>query len=127
MTQEEQVIQAITDFVRGGDTSDIARLDKVLHPEFRVTNNGFMGKPGVTIIDKPKYLLFIKDGTFGGNPREMHIEQVDVFHNIAMVKLRLKSAEFSFVSYNSLVQDATGEWTLINNLAFVEPNAGTKS
>jgi hypothetical protein len=122
MTETEKITQAITDFVRGGDNSDVELLDKVLHRDFRVTNNGFMGTPGVTIIDKQKYLSNIKEGIFGGLPRIMTIESIDVSETIASVKLRLESSENYFVSYNSLVFDLDNEWKIINNLAVVHAN-----
>lgn len=120
MTQITRIQQAITDFVKGGDSSDVTLLDKVLHPDFRVTNNGFMGTPGVTIIDKAKYLSNIESGTFGGLPRKMYIESIDESETVAMVKLRLESSENYFVSYNSLVLDVDNQWKIINNLAVVE-------
>ena len=120
MTTTEKIQQAVTNFVKGGDNSDTELLDKVLHNEFRVTNNGFMGTAGVTIIDKEKYLANIKEGIFGGLPRNMTIESIDDSKTIAMVKLRLESSENYFVSYNSLVLDTDNEWKLINNLAVVE-------
>ena len=120
MTKTEKIEQAITNFVKGGDNSDTVMLDKVLHNDFRVTNNGFMGSSGVTIIDKQKYLSNIKDGIFGGLPRIMKIESIDDNETIALVKLRLESSENYFVSYNSLVLDIDNEWKIINNLAVVE-------
>jgi Putative lumazine-binding len=120
MTRIEKINQTITDFVRGGDERDTELLDKVLHSDFRVTNNGFMGTPGVTIIDKQKYLSNIKEGIFGGLPRKMTIENIDDSEIIAMVKLRLESSENYFVSFNSLVLDIDNNWKLINNLAVVE-------
>jgi hypothetical protein len=120
MTTTEKVRQAISNFVKGGDNSDTDMLDKVLHNDFRVTNNGFMGTSGVTIIDKQQYLSNIRDGVFGGLPRKMTIETIEDSETIAMVKLRLESSENYFVSYNSLVLDIDNEWKLINNLAVVE-------
>jgi hypothetical protein len=120
MTTTEKIQKAITHFVKGGDTSDTQVLDKVLHKDFRVTNNGFMGTQGVTVIDKQKYLSNIRDGIFGGLPRKMTIESIDNTETIAMVKLRLESSENYFVSYNSLVLDSDNEWKLVNNLAVVE-------
>ena len=120
MQTTEKIIQAITNFVKGGDNSDTELLDKILHTEFRVTNNGFMGNAGVTIIDKKTYLENIKNGIFGGLPRKMTIESIEDSETIAMVKLRLESSENYFVSYNSLVLDTDNEWKLINNLAVVE-------
>ena len=121
MTKREKIELAMSNFVKGGDNSDTILLDKVLHKDFRVTNNGFMGTSGVTIIDKQKYLSNIKDGIFGGIPRIMKIETIDDSDTIAMVKLRLESSENYFLSYNSLVLDIDNEWKLINNLAVVEP------
>lgn len=120
MTTAEKIEQAITNFVRGGDNSNIVMLDKILHKDFRVTNNGFMGTSGVTIIDKQKYLANIRDGIFGGLLRKMSIESIDFNETIAMVKIRLESSENYFISYNSLVLDIGKEWKIINNLAVVE-------
>lgn len=120
MTTTEKIEQAITYFVRGGDNSDTVMLDKILHQDFRIANNGFMGTSGVTIIDKQKYLSNILDGIFGGLPRKMTIERIDYNETIAMVKLRLESSENYFVSYNSLVLDSDNQWKLINNVAVVE-------
>lgn len=120
MNDTEKIKQVIIDFVKGGDNSDVQLLDKVLHKDFRVTNNGFMGTSGVTIIDKKEYLDNIKSGVFGGLPRKMEIEQLDQSGKIASVKLRIESAENDFISYNSLVLDVDNHWKIINNLAVVK-------
>ena len=119
MNESDKIKKTIIDFVKGGDNSDIELLDKVLHKEFRVTNNGFMGTSGITIIDKKQYLDKIKDGIFGGIPRKMKIEELDQCGIIASVKLRIESSENHFISYNSLVLDTDNEWRIINNLAVV--------
>jgi len=118
--EQDRINQAITDFVKGGDNGDLELLDKVLHKDFRITNNGFMGIPGVTIIDKTEYLSKIRSGVFGGLPRKMQIEDFDQSGKIASVKLRLESTENDFISYNSLVLDTDGQWKIINNLAVVK-------
>lgn len=120
MTTTEKIEQAITNFVKGGDNSDVLLLDKVLHKDFRVASNRFMGTSGVTIIDKQKYLANIRDGVFGGLQRKMEIESIEENKFIAMVKLRLESSENYFVSYNLLVLDIDNEWKLVDNLAVVE-------
>lgn len=120
MTKAEKIRQTITDFVKGGDNSDTQLLDEVLHDDFRITNNGFMGTKGVTVIDKQKYLANIREGIFGGVPRKMEIEYIEDCDTIAMAKIRLESAENYFVSYNSLVLDTDNKWKIINNLAVVE-------
>ena len=123
----DKIKQAIADFVKGGDNSDATLLDKVLHKDFRVTSNSFMGTSGVTIIDKEKYLANIRAGIFGGLPRIMTIENIDESGTIASVKLRLESSENQFVSYNSLVLDTDNEWKIIHNLAVVEAKNNNQS
>lgn len=118
-SDKERIKKAIVDFVKGGDNSNVELLNKVLHKDFRVTNNGFMGTTGVTIIDKKEYLNNIKTGVFGGLPREMKILGLDHSDKIASVKLKIESSENDFISYNSLVLDVDNEWKLINNLAVV--------
>lgn len=120
MTAKERITLAIPNFVIGGDNGDVNLLDEVLHEDFRVSSNGFLGTPGVTNFSKRDYLSKIKDGTFGGLPRKMTIETVDHNETIASVKLRLESSENSFLSYNSLVLDVDNEWRIINNLAVVQ-------
>ncbi len=120
MDEKDRIKQAIIDFVKGGDYRDVELLDKVLHRDFRVTNNGFMGTPGITIIDKNEYLDNIKNGVFGGLPRKMNIEELDQSGIIASVKLRIESSENDFISFNSLVMDTDNEWKIINNLAVVK-------
>ena len=120
MNETEKIKQAITDFVKGGDNSDVELLDNVLHQEFRVTNNAFMGTSGVTIITKNEYLDKIKSEIFGGLPRKMEILELDQIGTIASVKLKIESAENDFISYNSLVLDSDHQWKIINNLAVVK-------
>jgi hypothetical protein len=120
MKENDRIKQVIIDFVKGGDNSDVELLDNVLHKEFRVTNNGFMGASGITIIDKKDYLNKIKSGVFGGLPRKMKIEEIDQSGIIASVKLRIESSENDFISYNSLVLDTDNKWKIINNLAVVK-------
>lgn len=120
MTKREKIELAITNFVRGGDNSDVDLLENVLHANFRVTSNDFMGTSGITIISKEQYLANIREGIFGGLPREMKIESIDDFETIAHVKLSLESAENYFISYNSLVLDTDNQWKLISNLAVVK-------
>lgn len=120
MTKREQIELVITAFVKGGDNSDVNLLEAVLHDDFRVLSNECMGIPGVTVIDKKKYISNIRDGIFGGLPRKMKIERIEDFGTIANVALWLESSENYFLSFNSLVLDVDNRWKLISNLAVVE-------
>jgi len=122
MTQNEKIINAVTDFVRGGDERNIEKLDNILHQEFRNTQNGFFAEKGVVVFDKEKYLSLIRDKVFGGNPREMEISSIEEAGNIAIVKALLKSSELTFTSFISLVADENGDWKVIENFPFIRVN-----
>ena len=120
MTIRKEIELVTTAFVKAGDNCDVNLLEVVLHNDFRVISSEFMGKPGVTLIDKKQYINNIRKGIFGGKPRKMKIKKIDFFETIATVTLRLESAENSFVSYNSLVLDVDDRWKLIHNIAVVK-------
>ena len=60
----KEVIQCITEFIKGGDESNLVKLDKVLHTEFRNIQSGFFVEKGLFIIDKKKYLFFVSEKNF---------------------------------------------------------------
>lgn len=122
MTQNEKIINAVTDFVRGGDESNVEKLNNILHQDFRNTQNGFFAEKGVVVFDKEKYLSLIRDKVFGGNPREMEIAFIEEAGNIAVVKASLKSSELTFTSFISLVADESGNWKVIENFPFIQVN-----
>lgn len=122
MTIRKEIELVTTAFVKAGDNSDVNLLEVVLHNDFRVLSSEFMGKPGVTILDKKQYINNIRKGIFGGKSRKMKIQKIDFFETIATVTLRLESDENSFVSYNSLVLDFDNRWKLIHNIAVVKAN-----
>ncbi len=116
------LLNAVTDFIRGGDNSDTALLNRVLHQDFRNTQNGFFEKEGVVIFSKTDYLKLIEDKVFGGKPRELTIISVDQIGKIAMVKAELKSSALSFISFISLVLDDHNEWKIIENFPHIATN-----
>lgn len=122
MTQQKEIIHAITDFINGGDTSDIKKLDKVMHSQFRNVQNGFLEAKDLTIIDKEKYLSLVDQKIFGGLPREMDIVSLDRAGTIAVAKVRLKSSQLKFTSFISLVLDEQGNWKVMDNFPYIESN-----
>lgn len=122
MNNEEKIIEQVSNFLKGGDNSDIEMLNRALHDKYINVQNGFFGEKGIYAIDKTKYLSLISNKTFGGIPRTMEINSVDVEGNIAMVKVTLESAELKFKSFISLVQLEDMNWKVIGNFPHVVSN-----
>lgn len=121
-TDQENIIKLITQFIQGGDNSDIVMLDRILHKNFTNTQNGFFEQKGVFVLDKKKYLSLISDGVFGGTPRTINIEFIEIAQTIALAKVILKSKRLSFTSFISLIIDADNEWKVIGNLPHITLN-----
>lgn len=116
-----EIIEAVNEFIRGGDESNIDKLENILHDDFRNVQYGFFEQEGVFIIDRKRYLNLITDNIFGGIHRDMEILSVDVFSNISMVKLRLESTKMVFESFISLIKE-NNKWKVIENM----PNVKSK-
>ncbi len=122
MSNEEKIIQQVTKFLEGGDNSDLEMLDDALHEKYTNVQNGFFGEKGIYVINKEKYFSLISDKTFGGIPRMISINSIDIEGNIAMVKVSLKSETLKFKSFISLVQLENLNWKVIGNFPHVVPN-----
>lgn len=118
MKQEQEVINAFTKFIKGGDESDLNALEDILHENYRNVQYNFFDKEGVFVINKSEYINLIRDKVFGGIHRDITIESINVHGRIAMVKVRLESAKMIFVSYISLIND--NSWKVIKNFPHVE-------
>jgi hypothetical protein len=119
MTTIAQVKEAVADFVRAGDTNDVTLLDHVLHTHFQNVQDGFFEEQGVFVFSKEEYKTLVKTKRFGGSPRKIEFETVDITGKIAQVKVRLESEFLVFKSI--LLLGYEGErWTIIHNIPSIE-------
>ena len=116
---KDKIIQCITDFIKGGDESNLEKLDKVLHTAYRNVQSGFFAEKGLFIIDKKKYLSLIEANTFGGIPRSMEIISLDINGDIASAKTKLESETMVFYSLITLIKDE-GSWYIMGNYPHFE-------
>jgi len=110
----KEIIQSITNFIQGGDESNLEKLNRVLHKDYRNIQSGFFAKKGLFIIDKKKYLSLIEKNIFGGIPRTMEILSIDVNGDIAFAKTILESEKMIFTSLITLIKENT-KWYIIGN------------
>ncbi|WP_430968614.1 nuclear transport factor 2 family protein [Spongiimicrobium sp. 2-473A-2-J] len=111
----KEIIKVVADFIRGGDQSDLGKLDRVLHRDFRNVQYGFFEKKGVVILDKKKYIALVADKVFGGISRNMEIVSLDVHDTVSVVQLRLESTKMIFNSFVSLIKEHD-KWKVIGQL-----------
>ena len=59
----------VAQYIQAGDDQNVNQLSQVLHPEFRVTINQFMGGDGATVMSKDGYIGMVRDKKIGGTTR----------------------------------------------------------
>lgn len=120
MTSEQKAVRAaLNEFLAAGDAQNVARLETVLDPTYRIVINQFMGGEGVSVISRETYLQMIGDGKLGGTPRTVDIKSVEVVGNLAHVRALLSSSELNFNAHYTLAKDKAAKWKLVADAPFV--------
>ncbi|MDN3693685.1 nuclear transport factor 2 family protein [Chryseobacterium tructae] len=115
----EQIKQAIEKFIKGGDNSDTALLEEILHKDYQNIQDGFFDKPGIIVIPKQEYIGLVRDKIFGGKPREITYHSLEQKNNIAYVQVSLESSALLFSSLITCVRE-NGKWQVITNIPSIE-------
>ena len=119
MDDKKDIEKTLMKYLKAGDENDVKALEKLTHDDFRVVLNDTK-ETVVKIIDRPTYLDLIGKKVFGGTPRKVEIQMLDVFGNTnATVKTKLISEKVTFYNYYSLLK-INGKWWVIQDLLYVE-------
>jgi Putative lumazine-binding len=116
---EKSIAETITKFVNAADQQNDQKLEAVLDSNFRLSLNQMFGGKGLMFIDKQTYLNKIKAKEFGGDKRQVKLEQVVVVNNNASVKATFTGSKMTIVTLLQLVRTNTGEWKILSDLPTV--------
>ena len=115
----EKIKTAIEAFVKGGDNNDVSLLESILHPNFQNIQDGYFAEKGIYVFSKSEYIELVRNKTFGGSPRSIHIVSIEKLDNIAITKVELESQYLKFLS--TIICVCTDEkWQVISNIPKVE-------
>lgn len=115
----EEVKKVIVQFALAGDYQDVAIMEEVLDPNFRVVMNRLFGADGVAVMDREAYVNKIRNKEFGGESREVTVSNVIINGYTASALVTFKGSKLTFVSTLSLVLNSNGKWKLIGDLPHV--------
>ncbi|GEM_PF-683986 len=102
------------------DQSDVVPLDDLLHPEFRIAMNRLFGSQDLVLMSKTAYLEKIRSKEFAGTPRTLVMTDVQVKGANAAVTAVFKGSTMSFHSYLTLVQNAGGQWWVVQDVPVLD-------
>lgn len=119
-TDVKDVTEVIKAFSKAGDNNDSKKLATYLDDNYRIVMNRLFGSESVSIMEKSTYLEKIKSKEYGGDKRELNIENVVINGTTASTKVSFKGEKMTFVSIIVLIQNKEGKWKLISDVPIVK-------
>ncbi len=119
-TDVKDVTEVIKAFSKAGDNNDSKKLATYLDDNYRIVMNRLFGSESVSIMEKSTYLEKIKSKEYGGDKRELNIENVVINVTTASAKVSFKGEKMTFVSIIVLIQNKEGKWKLISDVPIVK-------
>ncbi|MTI39428.1 nuclear transport factor 2 family protein [Fulvivirga lutimaris] len=118
-SETEAVKATIKNFANAGDFNDAETLDKYLDENYRVVMNQLFGSTEVVVMPRSVYLEKIASKEFGGDSRELKIENVLINGNTASAKVTFKGTKMTFVSIVTVVKHNNGEWKMLSDVPVI--------
>jgi len=115
----KNVKTVISAFAKSADNSNADQLSTYLDDNFRIVMNQLFGSTAVSVMTKEIYIEKIRSKEFGGDKRQIEIQNVVINGNTACAQVTFKGEKMTFVSLITLVKNAEGEWKLISDMPIV--------
>lgn len=118
-SETEIVKVTIRNFSNAGDFNDAQTLEKYLDENYRVVMNQLFGSTEVVVMPREVYLEKIASKEFGGDSRDVKIENVLINGNTASAKVTFRGTKMTFVSIVTLVKHQNGEWKMLSDVPVI--------
>ena len=113
----DQIEKTVNAFAASGDRRDVASLETLLDPGFRI----IFTRPGderASTMTRAEYLEGLARGQLGGIERKVEVKATTVKGAIAFAEVSMLSAKMSFDSMMTFVRDRD-QWRLIEDTTSV--------
>jgi hypothetical protein len=115
---ETEIKKTVESFTRGGDRRDVAGLERLLDPSFRVV----FALPGkeASVMARADYLALLREGKIGGGERKLSFGAIEVVGPIAHVKVKMEREDARFDAVLTLVRGPS-EWRVVQDATLMTP------
>lgn len=113
--------QVIESFARAADRRDVAGLEQVLHPSFRIVFVVDPTKPP-TQLDRAQFLGLVRDGKIGGADRQVVVSGFSAADRYASASARMQHKDASFEGVYALIEQ-DGRWWLLQEAVTMKTGA----
>jgi len=114
-----KVQSTINSFANATEKQSTEELNLILDPGFRVVMNRLFGSKEVAVLGKEAYLKKIQSKEWGGEKREVSVENLTINGSTATAKVIFKGSKLTFVSLLQFVESADGSWKIISDMPTV--------
>ena len=116
---EKAVKTTIMKFAKSADKQDADALDKILDDNFRIVMNQLFGSTEAVVMNKTAYLGKIRTKEFGGDKRQVKIENLDINDKTATAKVTFRGSKLTLATYLLLIKTHSGNWKVVSDLPTV--------
>lgn len=116
----KNIKKVLIEFSKAGDANDAEKLATYLDDNYRVVMNRLFGSTEVSLMPKSVYLEKIKSKEYGGDKRDLTIENIVINGTTASAQVTFKGVKMTFISLIVLVQDSEGHWKLISDTPIIK-------
>ncbi len=115
--QETKMVKEVIEaFSKAGDENNVEQLAACLDDNYRVVMNRLFGSNEVSILTREVYLEKIKSKEFGGDTRNLTIENVLINGTNASAKVTFQGKKMTFTSIITLIKNKDDKWKLISDI-----------
>jgi hypothetical protein len=116
---ETAIKKVITAFAKAGDENKADELSVLLDDQYRLVMNRLFGSTTVSVLTKTDYVEKIRTKVFGGDARQVTIDNVVISGASASAKVTLACAKMTVVALMQLIADAAGHWKIVSDIPTV--------
>lgn len=117
---KKAITKTIETFSKAADRNDAVKLETVLDHNYRIIMNRLFGSTDVIVMNKATYLEKIKSKEYGGDKRELSIQDIMINGNTANAKVEFKGTKMTFCSILTFIKDSKNNWKLIQDVPIIK-------
>lgn len=110
----------INGFLAAGDKNDSEQIATYIDNNYRVVMNQLFGSTDIMIVSKDMYVAKIASKEWGGDTRQVTIENIQINGNTASAHVISTGSKATFISTMILVKNSDGIWKLISDIPIVK-------
>ncbi len=118
--ENESINNVLIEFSKSSDQNNVKKLENYLDENYRIILNRAFGSEMVSIVSKESYLEKIESKEWGGDKREVKIENLQINGTTANAKVTFTGKKSTIISFITLVKNKDNEWKIVSDVPTIK-------